>query len=472
MAVFTKQDRLEMSLKLVGIEDEIKLAEKGIVDATANEVDKTNKDEPIRKLIEDKTSFINPYQSELLLLDGITRSELTEAIMDDAALRIKNNSFFPNDPQTSLPSISDGIWKYFTPFAGNHAIGKTNFEVYPATGARTEQDIIDDINAEIALIEAEPTPNRATGQECNPGGSCSGETPPGSGTDESTCLANGGTWTPGADSYSADTSVVNALNNLKTLVQEWEDRINAEIALHPATEDDATRVAGNAAAAADASNATSIIDTWQAVQDFDTATSLPTGNDGAGCAAYDAMVEANFVQSKAQSTTLAPLKAELTARSAYIITRENELIGSGYLGSITQNLSTGIITTSDGLYGERMLLLDVRLNAVSGTLTAVKSAALGKDFQNQLKSGAENAESALSLAMYASKAIAPGINTKYLNIKDASGFTAGDRIYVAAIKQEELSGSIVSISGNRLELTFNIPKKYTMSNKTRVYKLL
>lgn len=34
-------------------------------------------------------------------------------------------------------------------------------------------------------------------------GSCSGETPPGSGVDETTCLANGGTWTPAATFYEA-----------------------------------------------------------------------------------------------------------------------------------------------------------------------------------------------------------------------------------------------------------------------------
>ena len=94
------------------------------------------------------------------------------------------------------------------------------------------------------------------------------------------------------------------------------------------------------------------------------------------------------------------------------------------------------------------------------------------NFTGGQKANAENARAALSLVMAATLAIAPGIDTKYLNVKDASQFSAGDRVYVVANDQEELSGSIVSVNNNRIELTFNVPKKYTTVNQTRLYKIL
>ncbi len=105
-------------------------------------------------------------------------------------------------------------------------------------------------------------------------------------------------------------------------------------------------------------------------------------------------------------------------------------------------------------------------------MTKVVSFDTIQNVQGQIKEGAENAGATLDLVMAATKATAPGINTKYLNFKDLSKFSVGDRIYLVADKQEELSGSIEEIDGNRAKLTFNIPKKYTTSNNTRLYKLL
>jgi len=74
--------------------------------------------------------------------------------------------------------------------------------------------------------------------------------------------------------------------------------------------------------------------------------------------------------------------------------------------------------------------------------------------------------------MKATKAAAPGIDTKFMNFESLSGFSVGDRVYLVADDQEELSGSIEEINGNRAKLTFSVPKKYTTSNNTRIYKLL
>jgi len=472
MANFTKEDRINVSLEIVDTEEKVKSIDAGIEVSVQNAIDLKAKDDPNRKVVEERTENINPYQSELAFFDGNTRTELVESIMVDSAKRIINNSFFPNDVNTPLPSIPDGLWKSIIPFSKTHATGKTNFEVYPAVGGRTEQDIIDDINSEIALIEAEPDPNRATSKECNAGGSCSGEDNPPQ-TNQAACLLDNGTWTSGADTYSPDVSVVNSLSSLNLLVQEWEDMINNEKIVIPISiETDPTRIAGNTNAIADIDATIVIIDTWQTVQDFDTTTPLPTGNDGAGCALYNALGESDFDQAKLQPTTLLLLKNELTARSSYIAIRAGELNGDDYLGTIVQDLISGDITSTTGLYGARMLFIDLRLNGLSGTLVNLVGAESAGGFQQQFKDSAIRTGAALSTVMRAVKAVAPGIDTNYLNVKNTLGFVVGDRIYVVATDQEEFSGSIEEIFNNRVKLTFKIPKKYTTSNKTRLYKML
>lgn len=51
------------------------------------------------------------------------------------------------------------------------------------------------------------------------GGSCSGETPPGSGTTESLCNANGGTWTPTPPEYLPGTT---ATEKLRAVLDPWK----------------------------------------------------------------------------------------------------------------------------------------------------------------------------------------------------------------------------------------------------------
>lgn len=470
MASFTKEDRIEISKKLTNVPKEVQQAEEQAVVIDSDIIKAEKADAPNKKLIEERNVYINIYQDELKLLDGITRSELTEQIMLDSVNRVLNNSFYPNDSATALPSVPDGVWKSLTPLVKTHAIGKTNFEVFPSTNGRIEQDIISDINAKISTIESYIIPTRATGEECVASGSCMDEMPPGSGVDEATCIANGGTWTAGPDVRQPSPEFQGHLTDLKDLVQEWEDMLNSQksiIPFAPNPDPNSPRQAGNDAAVTDINDAISIIDTWQAVQDFDTTTSLPLD-----CDDFQNMIENDFEQSKALPITLQPLKDELVARSSYISTRESDLKGNTYLGSLSQDLNNGEITAYNGLYGERMRFIDMRLNAAGGTLTNLIGLETAKNFTSGLKAVSQNSGEALSLVMAASLIAAPGLNTKFLNLKDASKFNAGDRVYVVANDQQELSGSIVSKDGNRVELTFNVPSKYTLANQTRLYKLL
>ena len=466
-----KQDRIELSAKLSGAAEE-----KSAVDKTIEVVDQARlkaeaKDSPNKKLVDEKTALINPYQNELKLLDGIVRTELTESVLLDSAKRVLGNSFFPNKPSTPLPSIPGGVWLNFSPFSRTHAIGKTSLEVYESTGNRIERntttniDIITDITNKILSIEAKVIATRATGKKGQTTGSCN---PPASGTTQSECIANGGTWTPGPDVFVPDTEVQGFLSDLKTLVEEWKNILNNQKSIiNSISDSNSVRKTQNLAALTDINNSLTVINNWQAVQDYDTTTALPST-----IAAFNALTESYFQQTKMQPTTLQNLKNELTARSAYVITRKDQLSGSSYLGSIIQDMSTGSITTIQGLYGERMLFIDMRINAVGGTLSEVVGFSMSKTSQNEIKKSIEIATQGIGLIMKATKAVAPGIDTKYMNFENLSGFSVGDRVYLVADDQEELSGSIEEISGNRAKLTFSVPKKYTTSNNTRIYKLL
>lgn len=470
MSILTKDDRIQISAKIVGIKEEKALSDATTVSLNDAKTKAQAKDDSNKKLVDSRTIFINSYQKELKYLDGNVRTELTENIILDSANRVKNNSFFPVDPQTPLPSLPTGVWPNFIPYSKTHAIGKTNLEAYSSTYTRKEPTIISDINAKIAQIETQLISHRATGKKCTTSGTCSIN--PTVNTTQALCTAAGGTWTPGPDVYSTDTTVTGYLTDLKTLIQEWEDALNNEKIQVPTNDSNSTRALGNTNSISDINNSINIINVWQSVQDYDTTTALPTGSNGTAVAAFDAKTESYFQQAKLQPTTLQNIKNELTARSSYVTLRIGELTGSNYLGSITQNLSTGSLTATAGLYGERIYFLDMRINLLSGSLTEVISLGNSTAAQAQIKEAANNSATGLALIMKAVKAVAPGIDTPYLNFENLTGFSANDRIYVVADDQEELSGSILEISGNRAKFTFNIPKKYTTANNTRLYKVL
>ena len=466
MAILSKEDRINISAKLTGLKEEKALSDATIATLDAAKAKAQSRDDSNKKLVDSRTIYINAYQKELKYLDGNVRTELTENVILDSVNKVKNNSFFPVDPQTPLPSLPTGVWVNFIPYSKTHAIGRTNMEVYSST-IRKETDIIGDITAKIGQIEAQIIATRATGKECGSTGTCSLPAY----TTQSSCTTNGGTWTGGPDGYTTSTTISTYLTDLKNLVQEWEDMLNNEKNQIP-TDPNTTRATGNTNSINDINDALLAINTWQSFQDFDTTTSLPSGSNGSGCSLFGTMVESNFQQAKLQPTTLLYIKNELTARTAYIAIRISELTGSNYLGSITQNLSTGALTSTSGLYGERIYFLDMRINLLSGSLSEVVGLQNSSAAQEQLKVAANNTETGLSLVMKATKASAPGIDTKYINLESLSGFSVNDRIYVVADNQEELSGSILEITGNRAKLTFNIPKKYTTDNNTRLYKVL
>ena len=293
----TQDQRIEISKKIIDIPVQDVAFDSNKAALEDIKIKLTNEDSANKSLMDADTLFINPYQEEIAELDGNVRIELIEQNMIDGANKKKQNFFFPNDNAISLPNVSDGIWKFLTPFSGSVAIGKNYTEVFPST-TPTEQSKIDTINAVITTIEGGTAGTRSSGEECTAGS---------------------------PDVYSNDATMHTALSDITTAVNAWRSFIVAEQALILTTDTNTNRQAENDIAIADITATLVIIDAWLAYNDWDTTTTLPAGSTGSGCLLFDAMIPSDFVSSKLRTTELQPLKDEITARTSYIVTRASEL---------------------------------------------------------------------------------------------------------------------------------------------------
>lgn len=470
----SKEDRIAISKKLVKIPRENKTAEEIKVILEEGRIDSQKRDTANKNLQDSKTILINPYQRELTTYDGNVRTELAEQDVQNGADKVFQNFFYPNDPQTPLPNISDGVWKNFPPFSGSKAIGRNYLEQYPSIVVK-EQDKINAVNAAIALVEAITDPTRSSGKICSidNSGTCAGEIPVGSGIDEITCTTNGGVWTPstGPDIYLPSVAAQDALSALQAALNDWKAFVSTTRGLNigeNAVDTDAGRVAQNNTSIADIDNLISIIDTWDAFQNFDTTTSLPVGSAGTGCALFDAMIPSDFDPSKIRITEIQPIKDEITARQSYISVRVSEVWTN--LGGVGQDFGSGAINSPTGFYGDRFKIIDIRLNLMAGSLNSLKAAIRGQQAQDELIQSNQNAEDIYTTVLSVSAFRAPGSGGPNIHVLDGSDFNPGDVVYAITNTQEEITTSVVSKDGNRITLAANIPKKYRENDGGRLYK--
>jgi len=457
----TLEERLAISKKIVSIP-----LQNAAADGTSAQIDiakqKAKKEDDANKTLMDNiTVFINSYQSEFQRYDGNGRSVLLESDMTEAADRKLKNFFFPNDPQTPLPSVPDGVWKVFVAFSNSAAIGKTYTEGY--TVVTKEQDLINTVNAKISVVEALSNITRSTGQSCNASGVC--DLP--AYTTQATCEAASpvpGVWTPGPDVIASDSPMVTAGVDLKNAILAWESFINATFAIVVTTDVDPTRSAQNVASKADITNTISIIDTWQARLDYDTAHGQTT------CSGFNSYNVALLQPTKFRAVELGLIKTEIIARQAFITARMGQL--NTNFGSITQNMATGEITAATGFYGNRFRIIDMRLNAMGGSLSKLKGLERGQDAQEQSKKSNDNASAAYASVMLATGFRAPAIGTTTIHVLNGAGFAASDAVYIAAENQQEIATTIVSVSVNTIVLSTVIPQKYRQNEFARIYKLL
>ena len=455
----TKEDRIAFTKKIVEADQTLKTFNASQAQLLQEKQKAYDLDQGHKKLVDVRTAAINSYQNELAQLDGIIRTQTTESDYINSANFVLGNFYYPNNLSSLPPSIAPNIWTKTRPYARTYAIGKNNNEVFPGS-TTTEQSKINAIRTAITTVETFLDIERTTGQTCY-AGFCSLPAY----LTQTSCLANGGIWTPGPpDNITTYPAVVTALSNLSTAVQDYENFLNAEAPLIYLNDFNASRQAQNNAAL---HNINSVIlpaiNTWQSYADFDASHGQTT------CVGFFAYPVTSLSPTKLRPAELNALKSAIDAREAFITTRISQLTAN--LGTVTQNLSNGSITGS-GLYFERASFLNLRLSLLGGSLIDLLGYERAINAQNELKDNIILAKNTYLSLLACSAFAAPANNTNNIHVKDPSGFSVGDTVYIVSETQEEIVRTISGIVGNRIILGQPVSSKYRESELARIYKEL
>lgn len=457
--ILSQDDRIVISKKLVSIPRE-NAASLDNKTKLQEEMVKVQKQDNVNKnIFNDQNLLINSYQNELARQDGVVRSQTVEQDVVDTAQQKLGNFFSLNDISTPTPSVPTGVWINFTPFAGNKAIGKDYSENYPGSLSPIENDMISAVNSAVSVIEGFTPIGRSTGQYCNGSGTCSLPiylTQP-------DCTTNGGIWTPGVDLISNDPDIQAAAAVLISSVNDFKAFLQATLVLIVTSDSNATRQSQNNAAIADINNAISVIDSWLALPTFD------TNHGQVTCVGFYSYNVNLLNPTKFRAGELSILKNEVSARTAFIPTRISQL--NSALGSISQN-SDGSISSSSGTYGVRFSAINLRLNLMNGSLRRLEGMKLGIKAQDESIALNNDAQDTYSSLMTASAFRAPALGGPAIHVKDGSGFSIGDSVYVISDSQLEISATILDKTGDMLVLSKDIPAKYRQNENARVYKVL
>lgn len=453
----SKDDRISFSLQIVSADDKIKalLTAKGQLQS---QVDKLTKlDLANKNLFDPVNNMVTAYQTEYGKLDGNVRTTITEQDIQDSGSKKIQNHFFPNDTTVTVPSLASthNVWTKVQPFAITYGIGKNYTEGY---GSQTKEgDLIQACLTLITTIQGNTDIMNTTGQMCGASGTCSLP----AFTTQATCTLNGGIWTPGPDIISNDPAIQAQKTSLVTAVNDLKTFLLAEVA-SIVTNDPANATVNNAAINDINNVIIPAINTWLGYVDFNTAHGQTT------CAGFNSYNSNLLAPTKLHSTQLAALQTALNTRTSYITTRLGQL--STILGSITQDLNTGEISASSGLYGKRFGFLMLRLNSLDGSLSQLLGLSSASNAQDAIIASTKNAKATYLSILPTSIFGAPGNGTAIISLANASSFSPGDAVWVMAESQEELQRAVKSVNGNSVTLNDTVPSKYNPASKARLYK--
>jgi hypothetical protein len=406
-----KKDRIQFSLRIVSSTDTISGINAAQV-AMAPGIEKAKLlDEANQSIFNTANDLVNGYQRELNLIDGVLRTEITEQDMVDSANRKIRNFFYPNDINTSVPSLSsnNNVWIRTIPFAKTYAIGK-NYQESNSTILDYEDDILNKIQSLLSSA----------------------------GSFSELDLTTGGSPTPNPLIHALKDDLVIEVNRLISV-------LNAQILVIVSGDSDVVRQSENNIAISNINNLLSLLNTWMSYPDFG---ALPPTK-----------------LSLAQRTALASI---INDRVSFLITRKSQI--SNNLGFVNQDLNTGLIISKSGLYGVRFDRINLRLNLFTGSLVEYMNAINAKDVQNTIKSAVDDQKNTYMSMVPTSALKSPSNNTDKISVMDPSLFSVGDNVFICAENQEELARAIKSINGDILTLNDSVPARYRPSEMARVYK--
>jgi ABC-type transport system involved in cytochrome c biogenesis permease subunit len=109
---------------------------------------------------------------------------------------------------------------------------------------------------------------------------------------------------------------------------------------------------------------------------------------------------------------------------------------------------------------------------MTGSLRKVEGLKAGKDAQDQATASNVVAQTVYSSVLLVSALKAPASGTKVIHVKDATGFSVGNTVYVVSDSQDEITTTITAISVKMITLGANVPAKYRQNEGARLYKVL
>lgn len=455
-------DRISFSLQIVQAAPKIAglMTAQTQLNAVAAQIQSL--DQANANLFSPVNTLINGYHGEIQNLDGNGRSSITEQDIQDSGNKKLQNHFFPNDTTATVPSLSSAhnVWTKVKPYALTYAIGKNYSEAFPTV--TNETTLITSITALITSASSTQAIENVSGQHAVQGGTCSisGH------TDQASCVAASGTWTPNSslDTISSFPTVVTLKTNLAAAVTSLIALLNQELASIPTNDPDSTNNTQNTAARTNVSGVIlPALNAWLANPDFN-----PVPGTVTTFAAFYAFNPVLLAPTKLYAPQLAILQSALNSRSTFITTRISQV--AGILGTIVQDLSTGELTSSTGLYGKRYSYLVLRLNALGGSLTQLLGLQTAGGAQTSVITGIQDSTKTYSGILPTSLLKANGSGSTTINLVDSSFLSAGDTVYVFAEGQEEIQRAVKSAANGLVVLNDVVPAKYSTGSSARLYK--
>lgn len=271
----------------------------------------------------------------------------------------------------------------------------------------------------------------------------------GAGTIKNTVAAFTGTERQNLTSATYQEILTNVTNRISSLITEWKTNLSAQLALTNG-DDRSPQITQITAALADATNSQSIITTWQA---------LP--NTG--------------VTGKYTSSGIAPISAEITARTTFIATRITQIttaLGSTNADSLFQTGDTYGTNVANNPYFNRYKWINFRINRASGSLRRYYAANQSKAaVQNLLNDN--NSIKVEYAAYFLTKPVVFNDGSNILHLKDLTGLSNGDVLTVVSETQPEITRTILQTMGTtQVQLDAPVPLTYKTDDIARVFKTL
>lgn len=313
----------------------------------------TDLDNAYKVLFNDVNAEINSYNTELQKLDCLVKVAVTEDMLVNAAederVTPADNPLFHNN--------TTYLRRYLFPYIKTVGIG------LPHTGgAQSTTECVGNRKALVDSAISTFTSSGTVAQEAT-GQQCTGVSP---------------------NFVVTNTTVVNAMNSLKTAVSNYRTFLNAFKNDIYITSDNASRNSEGQTARNNIDTTIAAIDAWTNLPDFASVATTTT------CAVFNAIT---FSNTKGSTTNLNTLQTALNTQTTNNTTRINQLVS--YLGNTTtivQNDTTwGLIphlTTSEYqlLYYKRAILMNARVGRPMGSLRLIKEITRDRDDQIRARS--------------------------------------------------------------------------------------